>query len=51
MTSSQLTKAQVDAFLDGLKGNPDKARRFLFEAGFIDEDGQLTLPYRPIEED
>jgi hypothetical protein len=29
-----------------LAGEKDAARQFLFEAGFIDEHGQLTAPYR-----
>jgi hypothetical protein len=29
-----------------LAGEKDAARQFLFEAGFTDEHGQLTAPYR-----
>jgi hypothetical protein len=30
-----------------LSGDKDAARQFLFEAGFTDEHGQLTGPYKP----
>ena len=30
-----------------LAGDKDAARQFLFEAGFTDEHGQLTGPYKP----
>jgi hypothetical protein len=30
-----------------LAGDKDAARQFLYELGFIDEDGQLKSPYRP----
>ena len=30
-----------------LAGDKDAARQFLFEAGFTDEYGQLTRPYKP----
>jgi hypothetical protein len=41
----KLTKQQVDAFLDKLK-DPKDALRFLQDAGLIDENGELTKPYR-----
>lgn len=30
-----------------LAGDKDAAKQFLFEAGFTDEHGQLTGPYKP----
>lgn len=45
MPKDQLTKEQIDAFLK--KMTPEKARAFLIEAGLIDENGELTPPYRP----
>lgn len=44
--SNQLTPEQVNAFLARYK-DPADARRFLQEAGLIDENGELTEPYRP----
>ena len=34
-----------------LAGDKDAARQFLFEAGFTDEHGQLTGPYKPEQTD
>lgn len=43
--SNRLTQEQVDAFLARYK-DPADARRFLQEAGLIDENGELARPYR-----
>jgi len=43
----RLTKQQVDALLKRLK-DPKDARRFLQDAGLIDENGELAKPYRQI---
>lgn len=43
----RLKPAEVHALVERLCANPDDARRFLWEAGLIDEDGQLSAPYRP----
>lgn len=44
--TDRLTREQVDAFLARHK-DPSDARRFLQEAGLIDENGDLAKPYRP----
>ena len=44
--AKQLTPESVQAFLDRHK-DPADARRFLQEAGLIDENGELAKPYRP----
>lgn len=44
--SDRLQPEQVKALIEQLK-DPADARRFLYEAGLIDEDGNLALPYRP----
>lgn len=44
--SNQLTPAQIESFLARYK-DPADARRFLQEAGLIDENGELAEPYRP----
>lgn len=44
--TDQLTSEQVKLFLDRHK-DPADARRFLQEAGLIDENGNLAKPYRP----
>lgn len=44
--ADQLTPEQVESFLDRHK-DPADARRFLQEAGLIDENGDLAKPYRP----
>jgi hypothetical protein len=41
----RLTRQQVDDFLERHK-DPADARRFLQEAGLIDENGELAAPYR-----
>lgn len=46
-TSNRLTEDQVNRLLEKLK-RPEDARRFLQEAGLIDENGELAAPYRPI---
>lgn len=43
--TDRLTREQVDAFLARHK-DPEDARRFLQEAGLIDENGELAKPYR-----
>lgn len=45
MDGFQITKQQVDALVARLK-DPEDARRFLQDAGLIDEDGELAKPYR-----
>lgn len=42
---NQLTREQVELFLARHK-DPADARRFLQDAGLIDENGELTKPYR-----
>lgn len=42
---NQLEKEQVDKFVDTLI-KEGKAKKFLMEAGLIDEDGNLSAPYR-----
>lgn len=49
-TYQQITEAQVKDLLQKLK-KPEDARKFLQEAGLIDEDGQLAEPYRPIPQE
>ena len=44
--TDRLTREQVDAFLARHR-DPEDARRFLQEAGLIDENGELAKPYRP----
>jgi len=42
------TELRAPTLLDrALSGDRAAARRFLQEAGFVDEHGQLTAPYRP----
>lgn len=43
--ANRLTPEQVEAFLNRYK-DPANARRFLQEAGLIDENGELARPYR-----
>lgn len=45
-SDGRLKAADVEALVQQLCANPDDARRFLWEAGLIDEDGQLSAPYR-----
>lgn len=45
---SRLQRHQIDELLKKLE-DPAKARQFLFEAGLIDQDGNLTEPYLPHE--
>jgi hypothetical protein len=40
-----LSKQDIDDFLTEYN-TPEKARKFLREAGFIDENNNLTKPYR-----
>ena len=49
-TSQQLTEEQVKNLLNRLK-KPEDARKFLRDAGLIDENGQLAEPYRPIPQE
>lgn len=46
MTQQRLTKKNID---DVLKehNTPEKARKFLRDAGLIDENNSLTKPYQP----
>ena len=44
----QLTPKQVESFLARYK-DPADARRFLQEAGLIDENGELAKPYQPCD--
>jgi len=41
----RLTKQDIDNFLEEYN-TQEKARKFLREAGFIDENGKPTKPYR-----
>lgn len=50
MTSDQLCAEQIKNLLDKYK-EPEKARRFLIEAGIIDETGNLMPQYQPITTD
>jgi hypothetical protein len=43
--SNRLTKQQVDEVLKELN-TKEKAKEFLRDAGLIDENGNLTKPYR-----
>lgn len=43
--TNQLTPEQIESFLARHK-DPADARKFLQEAGLIDENGDLTKPYR-----
>jgi hypothetical protein len=43
----RLTKPQIEKFLQGM--TKEKALCFLQEAGIIDENGQLTKPYRSLD--
>lgn len=43
--TNQLTRKQIELFLARHK-DPADARRFLQEAGLIDENGELTKPYQ-----
>ena len=45
-SGKSLTPESVQAFLDRHK-DPADARRFLQDAGLIDENGELAKPYRP----
>jgi hypothetical protein len=41
----RLSSEDVQRFLDRYR-DPTDARRLLMEIGMIDEDGELTLPYK-----
>jgi hypothetical protein len=43
--ADQLTPEHIKSFLDRYK-DPADARKFLQDAGLIDEDGKLSAPYR-----
>jgi hypothetical protein len=45
MTQQRLTKQDIDEFLKEYK-TPEKARKFLRDVGLIEENGNLTKPYR-----
>jgi hypothetical protein len=47
--SRKLTQEDVDSFLSEFTTR-EAALKFLQEAGFIDENGDLTPPYRPPSE-
>lgn len=48
----QLTKEDIDYVTEKLQLNTlEGAKKFLIEAGIIDENGNLTPPYRPETED
>jgi hypothetical protein len=49
MTSDQLCAEQIKNLLDKYK-EPEKARRFLIDAGIIDEHGNLMPQYQPIKD-
>jgi len=44
--TNRLTPEQIDSFLARHR-DPADARKFLQDAGLIDENGELTEPYRP----
>jgi hypothetical protein len=46
MTQQRLTKQDIDDFLKEYN-TPEKARKFLRDAGLIDENNNLTKPYQP----
>jgi len=46
MTKLRLTKQDIDDFLKEYN-TPEKARKFLRDAGLIDEDCNFTKPYQP----
>jgi hypothetical protein len=48
MTSNQLCAEQIKNLLDKYK-EPEKAKRFLIDAGIIDEHGNLMPQYQPEE--
>jgi hypothetical protein len=45
--SKQLDPQEVDRWLAVITKDPERCRQFLQEAGFIDENGDPTPPYRP----
>lgn len=42
----RLSPLQVQNFIDKYK-EPEKAKALLTEMGFLDENGELSAPYRP----
>jgi hypothetical protein len=46
MPQQRLTKQDIDEFLKEYN-TPEKARKFLRDAGLIDENNNLTKPYQP----
>ncbi|NBC32482.1 MAG: hypothetical protein GVY13_07375 [Alphaproteobacteria bacterium] len=53
-----MTKAELEEFLDVMRAvnrehtaTPEKARAFLREEGFLDENDEIAEPYRPEPED
>jgi hypothetical protein len=48
MNSNQLCAEQIKNLLDKYK-EPEKAKRFLIDAGIIDEHGNLMPQYQPEE--
>ena len=49
-TYQRLNEENVKNIMEKLK-KPEDARKFLQEAGLIDEDGQLAEPYRSIPQE
>ena len=49
-TYQRLNEENVKNLMDRLK-KPEDARKFLRDAGLIDDDGQLAEPYRPIPQE
>ena len=53
-----MTKAELEEFLDVMRAvnrehtaTPEKARAFLREEGFLDENDEIAEPYRPDPQD
>ena len=46
MSQQRLTKRDIDDVLKEYN-TPEKARKFLRDAGLIDENNNLTKPYQP----
>jgi hypothetical protein len=46
-SSERLCSQQIEKLIEDYK-EPEKARRFLMDAGIIDADGNLMPPYQPI---
>jgi hypothetical protein len=46
-SSEKLCSQQIEKLINNYK-EPEKARKFLMDAGIIDADGNLMPPYQPI---